>query len=110
MILLSDVALILYDVDLRAGVQDIEIKITLSAGTYSIDGFNAKIKLVVSQLKQNWEVPQIKDLNPFKLKHYTFMAFNNFLTVLGILDNYFETTTRNKSTLPPGAYKTSIFQ
>lgn len=94
--------LTLYEACLKTGVPDIHIKFTLSTGTYSIDGFNAKVKLVVLQQKQNF----IKDLNLIKLKHYIFMACNNFLTVSDILDNYLEKTSRNKSTIPPGKYET----
>ena len=42
--LLSDVALILYKAGLGAGVQDVHIKFALLAGTYSIDDFNVKVK------------------------------------------------------------------
>ena len=98
----SDVTLTLYESGLRTGVPDIHVKFTLSTGTYSIDGFNAKVKLVVLQQQQNF----IKDLNLIKLKHYMFMACNNFLTVSDILDNYLEKTSRNKSTIPPGKYET----
>ena len=34
----------------------------LSAGTYSIDDFNAKIKVAILQQRQHWEPHQIKDL------------------------------------------------
>ena len=38
------------------------IKFTLSEGTYSIDNFNAKIKVLILQQRQGWEPPQIKYL------------------------------------------------
>ena len=38
------------------------ITFTPSIGTYSIDDFNAKVKVVVSQQKQGWEIPQITEL------------------------------------------------
>ena len=38
------------------------IKLSLSAGTYSVDDFSAKIKVAVLQGGQDWEPPQIKDL------------------------------------------------
>ena len=38
------------------------IQFTLSSGTYSIDDFNEKIKAAVSQQKQNWNAPHIKNL------------------------------------------------
>ena len=36
------------------------IYFNLSAGTYSIDDFNAKIKVSTLQQTQDWEPPQIK--------------------------------------------------
>ena len=36
------------------------------------------------------------------------MDSNSFFIALGILDNYLEKTTSNKSTLPPGTYQTSL--
>ena len=38
------------------------IQFILSSVTYSIDGFNAKIKTTVLRQKQNWNVPQSKNL------------------------------------------------
>ena len=62
-ILLSNIAVIFYKAGSRTGVEDNKfIKFTLSAGTYSIDDFNAKIKIAVLQERQDWEPPQIKDL------------------------------------------------
>ena len=52
---LSDVALILSGL-LHTGVKDIHIKFTLSAGTYSIEDFNAKVKVALFQQRQDWEV------------------------------------------------------
>ena len=84
------------------------IKFSLSAGTYSIDDFNAKIKVAVLQERQDWEPPQIKDLKLVIPEHYTFMASNIFFIALGIADKHLEKTTLIKSTLPPGSYKTSL--
>ena len=84
------------------------IKFSLSAGTYSIDDFNAKIKVAVLQERQDWVPPQIKDLKLVIPEHYTFMASNIFFIALGILDKHLEKTTLIKSTLPPGSYKTSL--
>ena len=84
------------------------IKFSLSAGTYSIDDFNAKIKVAVLQQRQDWVPPQIKDLRLVIPEHYTFMASNIFFIALGILDKHLEKTTLIKSTLPPGSYKTSL--
>ena len=41
--------------------------------------FIAKVKVAVLQLRQDWEVSQIKDLKLVIPDHYTFMACNSFL-------------------------------
>ena len=61
----------------QTGVTNTEfIKFTLSEGTYSIDDFNAKIKISILQQRQGWESPQINDLNLLIPKDYLFMADN----------------------------------
>ena len=80
----------------------------LSAGTYSIDDFNTKIKAAILQQRQDWEPPQIKNLKLVIPADYTFIASNNFFIALGIQDNYLEKTTLIKSRLFPGSYKTSL--
>ena len=108
-ILLSSVSVIFYKAGARTGVENNRfIKFSLSAGTYSIDDFNAKIKVAVLQQRQDWVPPQIKDLRLVIPEHYTFMASNIFFIALGILDKHLEKTTLIKSTLPPGSYKTSL--
>ena len=108
-ILLSSVSVIFYKAGARTGVENNRfIKFSLSAGTYSIDDFNAKIKVAVLQERQDWEPPQIKDLKLVIPEHYTFMASNIFFIALGIADKHLEKTTLIKSTLPPGSYKTSL--
>ena len=84
------------------------IKFSISAGTYSIDDFNAKIKEAVSQQKQDWEPPQITDLKLVIPQYYIFMASNIFFIALSIQDKHLEKTALIKSTLPPGSYKTSL--
>ena len=76
------------------------IKFSISAGTYSIDGFNAKIKVAVLQERQDWIPPQIKDLKLVILEHYTFMASNILFIAFGILNKHLEKTTQINSTLP----------
>ena len=83
------------------------IHFNLSGGTYSIDDFNAKVKISILQQRQDWEPPQIKDLKLVIPEDYTFMASNNFFITLGIPDKYLDKTTLMRSTLPPGSYKTS---
>ena len=76
-ILLSKVSIIVYKADKRTGVDSIIvykadkrtgvesnkfIHFNLSAGTYSIDDFNTKIRAAILQQRQDWEPPQIKDL------------------------------------------------
>ena len=62
-ILLSGVSVILYKAGSLTDVENNRFaKFSISAGTYSIDDFNAKIKEVVSQQRQDWEPPQINDL------------------------------------------------
>ena len=60
-ILLSSVSVIFYKAGARTSVENNRfIKFSLSAGTYSIDDFNAKIKVAVLQERQDWVPPQIK--------------------------------------------------
>ena len=62
-ILLSKVSIIVYQVGKRNGVENTKfISFNLSASTYSIDDFNAKIKVANLQQRQDWEPPQIKEL------------------------------------------------
>ena len=108
-ILLSNVSIIVYKVGKRTGVENNKfIHFNLSAGTYLIDNFNAKIKVAILQKRQDWEPPQIKDLKLVIPEHYTFMASNTIFIALGIRDNDLEKTTLIRSTLPPGSYKTSL--
>ena len=108
-ILLSTVSIIVYKTGKRAGVENTKfISFNLSAGTYSIDDFNAKIKVAILQQRQDWEPPQIKDLRLVIPEDYTFMASSTIFIVLGIQDNYLKKTMIIRSTLPPGSYKTSL--
>ena len=108
-ILLSKVSLIVYKAGKRTGVPNTEFtKFTLSDGAYSIDDFNAKIKIAILQQRQGWEPPQIKDLKLVIPQYYTFMGDKTIFIALGIQDNYLEKTTAARSTLPPGSFKTSL--
>ena len=84
------------------------IKLSLSAGTYSVDDFSAKIKVAVLQGGQDWEPPQIKDLKLVIPEHYTFMTSNTIFIVLDILEKHLKKTTLIKSTLLAGSHKTSL--
>ena len=47
----------------RTGVEHTKfIHFNLSAGTYSIDDFNAKLKISILQQREGWEPAQIKGL------------------------------------------------
>ena len=108
-ILLSSVSIIVYKAGKQTGVENTKfISFKLSAGTYSIDDFNAKIKVGILQKRQDWEPPQTKDLRLVIPEDYTFMACNTIFIALGIQDNYLEKNTIIRSTLPPGSYKTSL--
>ena len=106
-ILLSEISIVIYKADKCTGVEnDKFIQCNHSAGTYSID--NAKIKVAILQQRQDWEPPQIKDLQLAIPEDYTFIAFNNFSIAFGMPNNYFEKTTLIRSRLFPGSYKTSL--
>ena len=75
-ILLSSVSVIFYK---AGGCTSLEnnkfIKLSLSAGIYSIDDFNVKIKAAVLQERQDWIPPQIKNLKLVISEHYTLNHF-----------------------------------
>ena len=79
-ILLSNGSIIVYKAGKRTGVDNNKfIHLNLSVGTYSIDDFNAKIKVAILQKRQDWEPTQIKDLKLVIPEDYTFMASNTIL-------------------------------
>ena len=95
-----------YKAGKRTGAENTKfIHFNLSVGTYSIDDFNAKIKVAILQQRQDWEPPQIRDLKLAIPADYTFIASN---IALGIQDNYLEKTTLIRSRLFPGSYETSL--
>ena len=97
----SNVSIIVYKTGKGTGVENNKfIHFNLSAGTYSTDDFNAKIKVVILQKRQDCEPSQIKYLIMVIPKLYTFMASNNFFIALGIPDNHLEETTLIRLTLP----------
>ena len=107
-ILLSKVSIVIYKAGKRTSIENKKfIHFNLSAGTYSVDDFNAKIKVAILQERQDWEPPQIKDLKLVIPEDYTLMASNNIFIALGI-PNILEETMLIRSTLPPGSYKTSL--
>ena len=98
-ILLSNTALILYKAGSRTDVVDRHIKLILSTYTCSFDNFNTKIKAAVLKERQDWKLPQTKDLNLVMPDHYTFTTPNNFFIVLGITESSLLTTIYLKSVL-----------
>ena len=86
-ILLSDTVVILYKAGSRTDVVDRHIKLILSTYTCSFDNFNTKIKAAVLKERQDWKLPQTKDLNLVMPDHYTFTTPNNFFIVLGITES-----------------------
>ena len=82
-IVLSEISIVIYKGGKRTDVEnDKFIHFNLSVGTYLIDDFNAKIKGAILQQRQNWEQPQIKDLQLVVPEGYTFIASNSFLSHL----------------------------
>ena len=76
-ILLSKFSVTVYKAGKHTRVENTKfISFNLSAGTYSIDNFNAKIQVAILQQRQDWEPPIIKDLRLVIPKDYTFMADN----------------------------------
>ena len=101
--------MIVYKTGKRTSVENNEfINFNLSTGTYSIDDFNAKIKVAILQKKQGCEPHQIKVLKLVIPEDYTFMASITIFIALGIPDNYLEKTTLIRLTLCPGSHKTSL--
>ena len=79
-ILLPNVSIIVYKAGKRTAVENNKfIHFNLSAGSHSIDDFNAKIKVAILQKRQDWEPTQIKDLKLVIPEDYTFMASNTIL-------------------------------
>ena len=108
-ILLPSVSIKVYQASKGTGVENTKfIRFTVSAGTYSIDDMNKKIKVATLQQRQDWEPPQIKDLKLVIPKEYTFVASNTIFIALCMPDKYLENTTLIRSTLPSGSYKTSL--
>ena len=108
-ILLSEISIVIYKAGKRTGVENDKFThFNLSASTYSIDDFNAKIKVAILKQRKDWEPPQIKDIRLVIPEDYTFIASNNFFIALGIPNDYLEKTTLIWSRLFPGSYKTSL--
>ena len=98
-----------YKAGKRTGIEHNKfIRFNLSAGTYSIDDFNTKLRAEISQQSQYQEPPQIKYLKLAISELYTSMASNTSLLLLAYPDNYLERNTVIWPALPPGSYKTFL--
>ena len=74
-ILLLNAAVMLYKAGLCTGVKNWHAKFTLVEATDSMDDFDTKAQVAkVLQQRQDWEVPQVKDLKLFIPEHYTFIG------------------------------------
>ena len=74
-ILLSRVSIIIYKAGKRTSVENTKfISFNMSAGTYSNDSFNAKIKVAILQKRQDWEPRQIKNFRLVIPEDFIFMA------------------------------------
>ena len=75
--------ILLSNSDKQTSVRNTElIKFTLSEGTYSIDDFNAKVKMSIPQQRQGWESLHIKDLNLLIPKTICLRLAMRFFTLL----------------------------
>ena len=73
--LLLRVSIIIYKAGKRTSVENTKfISFNISAGTYSNDDFNAKIKVAILQKRQDWKPRQIKKLRLVIPEDYIFMA------------------------------------
>ena len=87
-ILLSKSPILTYKAGKRTSVENNTfINFSLSAGTYSIDDFNAKIKEAVLQQLQDCKPPQIEDSTLVIPEHYVFMTDSTILIAFGIPNN-----------------------
>ena len=64
--------------------------------------------MTILQQRQDWEPPQIKDLQLVITEDYTFIASNDFFIALGIPGGYLEKTALIRSRVFTGSYKTSL--
>ena len=81
-ILLSKVSIVIYKAGKHTGVENTKfIHFNLSVDTYSVDDFNAKVKMAILQQRQYWEPPQNKSLRLVIPEDYAFMASNTIFLV-----------------------------
>ena len=98
--LLSRVFIIVYKAGKRTGVENANFIISClnsSAGTYSINDFNTKVKIAILQQRQDWEPPQIKKLRLVMPEDYLLMADTTIFIALGIQYKYLEKVTLIRS-------------
>ena len=98
--LLSKVFIIVYKAGKRTGVENTNFIISClnnSAGTYSINDFNTKVKIAILQQRQDWEPPQIKNLRLVIPEDYLLMADTTIFIALGIQYKYLGKVTLIRS-------------
>ena len=108
-ILLSNVSIIIYKTGKRTGLKNNKlVHLNLSAGSYSTDDFNAKIKVAILQKRQDWEPPQIKDLRLVIPEHYKFMASNTIFAAFVYPTTILKRLHQSGQPCPPGSHKTFL--
>ena len=100
--------MIAYKAGLHTGIEERHIQFTLSESNYSIDDFNTKTRSAGLHQRNDWEAPNIKDVNLVIPDCYTFMTSKSLFIALGIPINYLEKVAQIKSTLLPGTYETFL--
>ena len=95
--------MILYAISKRLVANDSQLKIILSAGTYSINEFNQKMKDAIKGEK--WVAAQIKDYKLIIPEHHTFVASALLFEAMGVSANFL---TNMKSLLTTGKYQTTL--
>ena len=111
---LQDEVMIIYVAALPSGNKGQPLKINISKGTYTIDDFNAKMKIPIQLQHQNtWKIPEIKQgVQGYYLsipKGYTFIASSLLFTALGIEPTESSITYgTSKMTLQSGSHKTLL--
>ena len=86
------------------------IEFTLHSGTYSTDEFNEKIKATVSQQKQNWNAPHIKNLKLVVPEGYAFIGDNNLFIALGMPEKFLKNINKNTDLFFLAHIKRSLLQ
>ena len=76
--------MIVYRISTRLVPKNNEVKMILSAGTYSIEQFNQNMQEAIKGKRDQWVAPQIKDYKLIIPENHTFIALKPFFDTLGI--------------------------